>query len=178
MNKEFSIYDSPFSEETKKIRRNSLLFSGLSLFIGLSGKLPTEFLIFGMSFSNEQQSIIGWFIFALTIYHFLHFLSQGMVELGAWIQPFYVYINTRKVLLRHPAFDETDFMNIPGPSSGIDKDLIYLNVKGEVEWKSKKTLRFLFNWIYLNLFIVIIVPVVIGAWGLLELCQLITSHCS
>ncbi len=80
MSKKFSIYDSPFSDETKTLRRNSLIASGLSLFIGLTNELPKQFSLLGVSFNSEQQETMSWFIFAVAAYLFLHFLSVGGVE--------------------------------------------------------------------------------------------------
>ena len=177
MNKEFSIYDSPFSEETKKIRRNSLVLSGLSLFIGLSGNLPKELSLFGLTFTPLQQNIIGWFILAVALYHYLHFLSVALVELAKWIHPFYAELLTKKRLVKHhPAFDETDFMDIPDPNSEYDKGTIYENTKKEYIWQTQNKLKYLYNWVYLKLVIEIIVPIIIGTWGLIELFNLITNY--
>jgi hypothetical protein len=118
MNKDFSIYDSPFSDETKRIRRNSLLASGLCLFIGLTGELPEKFALFGVTFSSAQQNTLGWFIFSVSLYFFVHFMSVACVEIARWIHPFYAGVLARRKLLKHPAFDITDFVNVGGP---IDK---------------------------------------------------------
>ena len=175
MNKEFSIYDSPFSDETKKLRLNSLLATGLCLFIGITGELPEKFALFGVSFTSAQQNILGWFIFSVAAYIFLHFTSLAAIEIAKWIQPFCVYVLTKRELLKHPAFDETDFMNIPGPYNDQDRNEIAAAAEEESEWKVQKVLKFLYNLVYLKLAIEILAPFIIGVWGLFKLLQLITN---
>ncbi len=178
MNTDFSIYNSPFSDETKKIRRNSLLASGLSLFIGLSGNLPEKFALLGVTFTTTQQNIFGWFIFSTSLYLFLHFISVGSVEIAKWLHPYYVRSLTKKEVLKHGAFDETDFINLPGPDNEQDKSKIYAQAEEESEWYTKKRLKYLYNLVYLKLIIEVLVPFAIGAWGLYSLFQLITNRSS
>jgi len=173
MNKEFSIYDSPFSDETKKIRRNSLLASGLCLFVGLTGEIPEKLSLLGVSFTSAQKNILGWFMFAVALYLFLHFVSVACIETAKWIHPFYVRVLTKRKLLKHPAFNETDFMNIPGPFNEQDRNEIAAEAKEESEWRAQRKLKYLYNLIYLKLIIEVLVPMIIGVWGLLELVQLI-----
>ena len=170
------IYESPFSDETKKLRLNSLLASGLCLFVGLTGELPEKFSLFGVSFTSSQQNILGWFIFSVAAYLYLHFLSVACVEIAKWIHPFYVAMFTKKKLLEHPAFDETDFMNLPGPFDEQDRNDIAEEIELRSKWHVQGRLKYLYNLVYLKLTIEVIVPFVIGAWGLFELLQLITMR--
>jgi len=95
MNKPFSIYDSPFSDETKKIRRNLLVASCACLFVGLSGEIPNNLIFIGYVMPNHQ-ALIGWFMFAISTYLFIHFLSIACIEVAMWIHPFYTAILTKK----------------------------------------------------------------------------------
>ena len=56
---DFTIYESPFSDETKKLRLNSLLASMLCLFIGLTKQLPSQFSFLGIKFTSAQQGLVG-----------------------------------------------------------------------------------------------------------------------
>ncbi|WP_429012748.1 hypothetical protein [Aeromonas hydrophila] len=164
MDKKFSIYESPLSDETKVLRRNSLLLSGLCLFIAITGELPSQFALLGVSFSANQQGLIGWFILAVAVYFFLHFISMASVEVARWIHPIYRSAVTKKTLLEDysHAFDEEDFVNIPGQVNEQDKNDMYKNAKEYADVHVTSKLRWLYSLIYLKLTIEILVPVLIG----------------
>lgn len=169
MTNNFSIFDSPFSDETKKLRINSLLSSGVCLFIGLTGEIPDKFSLLGMSFTSKQQNILGWFLITVTIYLFLHFISMASIEIAKWIKPFYHEALRKKKLLGHPAFDEADFRDSLGPPDYYNLDYVRNEADLEAKWETEKRLRYLFNFVYLRLIIEIIIPLVIGCWGIISL---------
>jgi hypothetical protein len=164
MDKIFSIYESPLSDETKVLRRNSLLSSGLCLFIAMTGELPSQFSLLGVSFSANQQELIGWFILAVAFYFFLHFISMASVEVARWVHPIYRSVVTKKTLLEDYsyAFDEEDFVNIPEQVNEQDKNAMYKNAKEYADMHVTSKLRWLYSLIYLKLAIEILVPVLIG----------------
>lgn len=176
MNKGYSIFNSPFSDETKKLRLNSMLASGLCLFIGSTGQLPEKFGLLGVSFTSTQQNTLGWFILSVSLYLFLHFASLAIVDIARWIEPFLIEVSTRRTLLKHPAFDATDFMDITGPMDEQDKSKIIASVKEESRWKIQGSLKYLYNFVYLKIAIEILPPFIIGIWGFFALVQLITRH--
>ncbi len=175
MSKQFSIYDSPFSDEAKTLRRNSLIASGLSLFIGLTGELPKQFSLLGVTFNSQQQDTMSWFIFAVTTYLFLHFLSVGGVEFAKWIHPFFAARKQKKILLeRYPvAFSEEDFANIPPPVNEQDKSDMAADAMESAIWQVQRNLSIFYKLIYLRLVLEIIAPLLFGIWGLFELGELI-----
>ncbi|CAK1770883.1 SMODS and SLOG-associating 2TM effector domain-containing protein [Vibrio crassostreae] len=175
MSKKFSIYDTPFSEETKVIRRNSLIASGLSLFIGLTGELPKQFSLLGVSFSSQQQETMSWFIFTVSAYLFLHFLSVGGVEFAKWVHPFLSSRKQKEILLTRysHAFWDDDFGYIPTQVDEADKADMARDALEEAHWKVQSNLRMVYRLIYVRLFLEIIVPLVLGGWGLYELAVLI-----
>lgn len=175
MNKDFSIYNSPFSEETRKIRLNCLLPSGLCLFIGLTGELPERFSLLGISFSTEQQTVVGWFIFAISLYIYIHFVSVASIEIAKWIHPFFKDAVAKRELLKHPAFDETDFIDIPYPIDEHDKGQIAAQATDHADWRVQRKLRPLYGWVYPKLVLEIAVPYLFGLSGLVMLGLLITS---
>lgn len=167
------------SDETKKFRRNSVLASGLCLFIGLTGVLPEKFALLGVSFeSPEQQYMLAWFIFYVSLYLFLHFISAAIVEIARWVHPLFTQILTKRKLLKHPAFDETDWMDIPYPIDDQDKNEIGEEARSHSEWKVGVKLKPFYSLIYLQLTIEIIVPISLGCYGLFKLAKLIISLAS
>ncbi|MCE9677796.1 hypothetical protein LZP69_01140 [Shewanella sp. AS1] len=177
MSEKFSIYDSPFSDETKVLRRNSLILSGICLFIGLTGELPSKLAILGVSFSAPQQNIIGWFLFAVLGYFYLHFLSNAAVEVAKWIHPFFKIISAKKIMLTQysHAFDESDFANIPDEVNEQDINDMQANAISAADWEVTNRLRWLYNMIYVKLTIEIVAPVCIGVWAMVQLLVLIAN---
>ncbi len=173
MNKKFSIYDSPFSEETKKIKRNVLVASCVCIFISMTNQLPTSFVLWGADFDVKQQTIVGWLLFSITSYFYIHFLSNAGIEIAKWIQPFYIGIVKRNKLLKHPAYDATDWMNILKPYD--ENSIEYISALAENEAKEyvDKKLKYLFGLIYLKLVTEVLVPLLVGAFGLVSLLMLI-----
>ena len=108
MKNTFSIYDSPLSEETKRIKRNLLIASCVCIFISMTNQLPTTFSLWGAQFDTKQQEIVGWLLFSITLYFYLHFIAVAGIEISKWIQPFYEAVITRNRLIKNPEFDNTD----------------------------------------------------------------------
>jgi hypothetical protein len=170
MNNAFSIYDSPFSEETKKLRRNLLFASSVCIFIGLTNHLPSSFGLWGAKFDTQQQTVISWLLLSLTLYHFLHFFASASIELAKWIQPFYEGLVAKKRALKHPDYDETDWEELlreddPDPEGIVAFAKIHAQIHVE------KRLRYLYNFIYLKLFIEILLPIAIGIFGLINIAS-------
>ena len=68
-----------FTETTLKLKTKFIFVSGISLFIGLTETLPTKLALIGLSFEKNEK-ILGWFLLAITIVLFMHFLLIGIVE--------------------------------------------------------------------------------------------------
>ena len=177
MKKQFSIHDEPFSDETKVLRRNCMISSGICLFIGLTGELPEKFSMLGISFSSKQQQVISWFIFGVSLYLFLHFLSMAVVEFAKWIHPLFTKTIKKKVLLTRysHAFSEVDFHNIPDEVNQQDLNSMSDDAESEAEWQAQRKLRLLYGFIYIRLFIEVLFPVCLSLWGMFELAWLITN---
>ncbi len=175
MSTKFSIYDSPFSDEAKTLRRNSLIASGLSLFIGLTGELPKQFSLLGVTFNSQQQDTMSWFIFAVTGYLFLHFLSVGGVEFAKWVHPFFAARKKKKILLeRYPAaFSVEDFAYVPPPVNEQDLNDMEEDAWESAKWQVQRNLSMFYKLIYLRLTLEVIAPLLIGVWGMFELGELI-----
>ena len=50
------------SEDTLKLKTKVLIFSGVSLFIGLTKVLPTKLSLIGLNFEQNER-VVGWFLF-------------------------------------------------------------------------------------------------------------------
>lgn len=174
----FSIYQSPFSDETIKLRRNAVLSSAVCLFIGLTEELPSKFSLLGISFeSTEKQVIAGWFLLSVSAYIFLHFISYAFVEIAKWLHPLIKHKIYKSGLLKHPAFDDTDFMPdyIFIESNEQDKNLLSQAEDRNADAHTFKRLTPLYAFIYLRLAIEIFVPVFIGVFGLYKLWEVIAA---
>lgn len=169
MDTNFSIYKNPLSSETLALRRNALLAASLCFFIGSTNELPKSFALFGINFNPAQQSSLGWFIFCVTLYFFIHFLASALVEVAAWIKPFLEVILTKKILLEHPAFDETSFLDIHEPPDDNDLSSVYDAAESQARCLTEKRLRHLHCFIYLKLLLEIVLPIIIGIVGLFKL---------
>ena len=172
---EFSIYDSPLSEDTKKVRRNLLISSCICIFISMTNELPSSFALWGAKFNLSQQLTVGWLLFSVTTYLFLHFFTAAGVEVARWIQPFYEGVVTKKKLLEHPAFDETDWIEFLRPENSQDKKEIEKATVSEAKIYVSKRLRYLYNLIYLQLTIEILLPIIIGLVGMYNLFMLVNN---
>tara|TARA_R110000764_G_scaffold53078_1_gene115329 strand:+ start:1854 stop:2396 length:543 start_codon:yes stop_codon:yes gene_type:complete len=180
MKKEFSIYENPLSEETMKLRRNAIISAVVCLFISFSGALPTKISAIGLTFDKvEQQAILGWFIFFISLYLFLHFVSNAFVEVAKWLQPYIQSKVYKTELLKHPRFDETYFISQTdmGYSSDEQNANIISNCEySNAEYTTKNKLKSLYFFIYLKLFIEIALPLILGMFGLFKLCVLIINY--
>ncbi|MBV1929160.1 MAG: hypothetical protein KUG81_06565 [Gammaproteobacteria bacterium] len=83
-----------FSEEFLKSKNKLLIFSGISLFIGLSKALPQKVAIIGLDLTAKPE-ITGWFLLAVSIYFFAIFLVIGCLELISFYLPKYINIKSR-----------------------------------------------------------------------------------
>lgn len=74
-----------FSEDLRRLKSKLILFSGVSLFIGLTETLPKEFALIGLEFSGREE-ILGWFIFwATAAFLATFFVSSGLEIVGSSI---------------------------------------------------------------------------------------------
>ncbi len=176
MNKGQFIYESPLCQETKTIRRNLLLSSSICLFVGLTNQLPEKIALLGISFNTTEQTTIGWFMFSVQIYFFLHFVANAFVEVAKWVEPFYKAVVERRALLSHPAYDESDFLDIYPPADEHNLDEVEREADIESTWHVQKRLRFLYSFIYLKLVLEIILPIIVSCYGTFVLLSLITRQ--
>lgn len=78
-----------FSDQTKKIRSKYIIFSGVSLFVGLTETLPKKFSLLGLDLS-ENQEVLGWFIFYVTLILFLNFIVVTTIEIRGHYIPLFI----------------------------------------------------------------------------------------
>ena len=138
----------------------------------MTNQLPTTFSLWGAQFDTKQQEIVGWLLFSITLYFYLHFIAVAGIEISKWIQPFYEAVITRNRLIKNPEFDNTDWMALF--STDGDKSMEE-RAKKEAFIHVQKKLRHLNNLVYLKLIIEILLPFVVGLIALTLLVKLITS---
>ena len=141
----------------------------------MTNQLPSSFALWGAKFNSNQQSVVGWLIFSTTAYLYLHFIAVAGVEIAKWIQPFYEAVVAKRKLLKHPEIDETDWMDILSPDEKQDVEQFAKMAKKEAYLYVQKKLRYLYGLIYLQLIIEAVVPIIIGAFGLIKLASVIKN---
>ncbi len=173
MSNQLSIYESPYSEETKKVKRNVLLISSFCLLVSVTEELPSSFALFGAKFDTAQQITLGWFLFGVALYTYLHFLGLAGVEIAKWLQPFLETVESRRLLLRHPAFDESYWYDTFGPVDEQNLDQVAEEAAREARYKVVRRLRYLYRLVYLRLILEVLVPLVVGGAGLFFLAKFV-----
>lgn len=84
-----------FTDQTKKIRSKFIILSGVSLFVGLTEALPKKFSLVGLDLS-ENQEVLGWFIFTVTIILLLIFVVAAILEFIEYYLPSLIKKKTDK----------------------------------------------------------------------------------
>lgn len=74
------------SDDLKKIKTKLLVLSGVSLFISLTKALPQKVAILGLDLS-KNETMAGWFVFAVTLYFLLIFLIFSLIEVIQYYLP-------------------------------------------------------------------------------------------
>ena len=158
---------SPLSEETKVLRRNLLIVSGICLFIGVTGQLPEKFALLGVTFDASQKNIVGWFIVTVEAYLYLHFIASAMPEVAEWMEPLIESRIYRKKMESHPLHEDG---YIPSQPASMQDYEAYSDEKaGEARYSSEYKLRFLFWFFYLKLAIEVVFPLIIGGCAIYKL---------
>jgi len=171
MNKEFSVYISPLSDETKRIKRNLLITSCICIFIFFNGTLPASFTIFSAKFELGNDVSLGYILLGLICYFYLHFISSAFVESSLWFKEIYVPYLTEKKVFKHASYD-------PGPDYPLDDqdiNLYRLQAEGESRWTVQKRINPFLKLIYLKLFIELVLPVALGGYAIYLVISLLTK---
>ena len=145
---------------TGAVRRNLLLGSTVAFFIGWTGVLPTEISFLGLKFLGDQKEAISWAIFGITVYFFLHFLASACVELSVFLKPKAFFRAYKKDLLTHPAFDETDWMDIGPPADPHNLGEIQEEARRDAKCAAERAVRPLENMVYVKLVIDVAFPLI------------------
>ncbi|TGN09652.1 hypothetical protein [Leptospira ilyithenensis] len=168
-----SLYKNPFSEETIKLRRNLLAVSTVNIFIWVTYEIPNSFSLFGLTFSSFQNPHLGWFIFTISLYFLLHYLSISFPEIAIWLKPILESKYRQKERMKHPAFGVTDFLDLPGPYDGENIDSVIEDAKYEARQKTIKRLSLFYSFIYLKIVLDVLLPIVYSIFGITVLLVLI-----
>lgn len=73
------------SEDTLKLKTKVLIFSGVSLFIGLTKVLPTKLSLIGLNFEQNER-VVGWFLLIITIFLFINFILVASLNIAKYFK--------------------------------------------------------------------------------------------
>jgi len=132
-----------FSEETKKIKTQLLILSGICLFIGLTKSLPEKIAILGLDLSNTP-TVTGWFIFVVTLYFFLIFLSSSIPEFINHFLPSFIKMKTQNTTGNILGFTVTECCEINEDQQYSDDNDVGTphGELREIEQKNKKIVTY------------------------------------
>lgn len=173
-----SMFESQLTDETLKVRRNSMIMSGICFFIGLTEELPTEITALGMKFNNNQQESFGWFIFILTTYLLIHSLVLILINYAPWLKVVIAKsLEPRELgyILRQSQHCEADIHELlepPNPAHSTPSELKTYAAENAILQADKK-LSVINIAVYMRLVIDILIPFIAGAAGLILLLNLI-----
>ena len=163
------------SDETRRARRNLLLLSLLTFFIGVTRTLPTELTFLGLKFA-DQKTTVSWVIFWLTAFLFLDFLASLAVELSVFLKPRAFFTAYKKKLLEHPAFDETAWLDIAPPADPHNLDEVQDEARRNAKWSSEKSMKPLETFVWFKLSLELLVPIIFPMIAMLFLASTIRAQ--
>ena len=85
-----------FSEEVQKLKTQTLVLSGVAMFIAITGALPEKVAIIGLDLSGSQ-STAGWFLFIILVYFSLKYLMLSGLEVCEKYLPKWISFKIRNV---------------------------------------------------------------------------------
>ena len=84
------------SEDANKLKTKLFVFSGVSLFIGLTKVLPTKLSIIGLNF-GENEKILGWFLISITIFLLIHFSIIASLNVIKYFKDYFISQKVKKL---------------------------------------------------------------------------------
>jgi hypothetical protein len=84
------------SEDTNKLKTKLFVFSGVSLFIGLAKVLPTKLSVIGLDF-EQNEKILGWFLFSITIFLLIHFSTIASLNVIKYFKDYFISKKAKKL---------------------------------------------------------------------------------
>ncbi len=78
-------YQNILTETTLKLKTKILIFSGASLFIGLTKALPTKLSLIGLNFEDNTK-ILGWLLIIVTVFLFIHFVIMVSLDITKYFK--------------------------------------------------------------------------------------------
>lgn len=159
-----------FTKTTQKVKRNSLILSTLSLFLGLTHQIPSGFVLLNIELDNSNQNILACFIFFITLYFFLYFLSFAFPEIIMLFRDIkYKKYLTKEEQIRNGPYEYHERARIE--ENSLDEDLY--NKRQQLNKMFKKSYEFT-KW--LKLILEVVPAFVIGVFGLVMLGKYIFSN--
>lgn len=164
------------SDEGKPLRRYLLLLSGLSLFIGLTKELPSEFSLLGLKFEGEQKETVSWFIWCINFYFLIQFLIVAAIEFSDFLRPkIQTWASWRK-LAEHPVYEDA---HIPFPDEPVNPhnmDAVHAEATQIGKATAQKYLKPLDIVARPKIFVDLFLPIILAFVALTFLFSAIRSH--
>ncbi len=171
-----------FSEEVEKLKTQTLILSGIALFIAITGALPKKIEIIGLDLSGSKTTA-GWFLTVLLSYFLLKFMMLAILELCRKWLPYWIQYKGKnlrgdtlnfsesEVYEEYERQDHSEENEDLGTLSGEVSNIRFKQKKLENNYKSKYV--FIHNcWVYLSdLFF----PVVFGCYSFWAIYQFLNS---
>lgn len=85
-----------FSEEVQKLKTQTLVLSGVAMFIAITGALPEKIAIIGLDLS-ASKSTAGWFLFIILVYFSIKYLVLSALEVCGRHLPKWIAYKVRNV---------------------------------------------------------------------------------
>jgi len=84
------------TETTQKLKTKVVLFSGVSLFIGLTETLPAKLFLIGLDLTSSPKTL-GWFLFGITVVLFINFLVVVILDCIKYFKNNLLSINSKNL---------------------------------------------------------------------------------
>ncbi len=168
----FSIYENPFSEDTKKLRRNLLVSATSSLFVGLNGKVPSTVPIFDLK-TEQNPELIGWFLLIITISMLLHFVSSASIEIANWLHPQISNDNTETEIEQLIDAKASHLYEIKRPLDDKEIERFRSHLQMGSDLKAEHQLRYFYYSNNLRFIMEAIIPLALSIWAIISLSALL-----
>lgn len=89
-------YQNILTETTLKLKTKVLLFSGVSLFIGLTKVLPTKLSLIGLNFGHSTKTL-GWFLIVITALLSINFIIMLGLDISKYFKKNIIYIKKKNL---------------------------------------------------------------------------------
>ena len=167
-----------FSDTTFKLRAKLITLSIISLFIGITEKIPHDFTIIGLKLSENDRTL-GWFIFVATVIIFLYFLMRSFLEMEAYNRKEIIQNKTKDTRSKFSGMTKEEYYapyddNTYNEQRNSNQDIDSINQQNQIitekfirtHIKLKKWITYIFEFA---------LPVILAMAGIYSLCSFLIT---